>query len=105
MELMREKKAYRFWFAILIPVIRLFYWVRPVGRENFPKGAAVICANHSNWIDPFLIAYALDGESLHMMAKAELFQNFLLKALLKAIGTFPVHREKADMKAVKTAMK
>lgn len=106
LEMMRERKAYRFWYTILTPFFRAFYWIRPMGRGNIPAGAAVVCANHSSWIDPVLIAVAFGRENtIHMMAKRELFNYIILKGFLKVVGMFPVHREKKDIKAVKTAMK
>lgn len=101
----REHRRYRILYFIAKITIGLIYPIRVVGAENIPSGAAVVCAEHSNWADPFLIAFALTRkEHLCMMAKIELFKSRLVGALLRSIGTFPVDRGKADMSALKNAM-
>ena len=102
----REYRKYRFLYFVASITIRLLYGVRPYGRENIPEGAALFCANHSNWSDPFLMAFALGKENfLHFMAKVELFKNKLMAPLFRAAGAFPVDRSKADLQAVRTTMK
>lgn len=102
----REYRKYRFLYFVSSITIRLLYGVRPSGRENIPQGAALFCANHSNWADPFLMAFALGKENfVHFIAKVELFKNKLLAAFVRAAGAFPVDRSKADLQAVRTTMK
>src|SRR5438132_136954 len=33
--------------------------IRVEGRERYPAGAAVICLNHQNWADPFILMACL----------------------------------------------
>ena len=102
----RENRWYRFMYAIAKATIGLLYPIRVLGAANVPSGAAIVCANHSSWVDPFLMAFALTKkEHLCMMAKIELFKSKLLGGVLKAIGTFPVDRGKADLEALRSAMR
>ena len=52
----KEHRAYRIAYIFVIFLLRLFFRVKPIGRENIPQGSAIVCSNHSNWADPFIIA-------------------------------------------------
>ena len=97
------------WLAI--PCIQmsyqLWYGYTVTGRENIPKGGCVVCPNHNQNADPPLAAAALGhtGGKLMVMAKKELFDLPLLWRLFYWLGGFPVDRGKADLAAIKTAMR
>ena len=102
----KENKTYRIAYVIVIFLLRLFFRVKPIGRENIPQGPAIVCANHSNWADPFIIADAFTKEhQVRVMAKAELFKIPLLGRFLRSIGTFPVDRGKSDVSAIRTTLR
>lgn len=87
--------------GIFFPVYR----VEVVGEKNIPQNdGALICPNHFHWLDPVIVGVYLKRE-IRFMAKYELFQNKLLKKLLKSLGVFPVRRQEADLNAVKTTLK
>ena len=66
----------------------------------------IICANHSNFVDPILIAIAFGRKhQLFFMGKVELFRVPLLGGVLRAVGAFPVQRGETDIGAIRTAMK
>ena len=97
---------YRILRAIVMAAVWLVKPFRIIGREKIPEGAAVICANHSSFSDPFYMAFAVPRtQHLCLMAKKELFGFKPLGWLLRRIGTFPVDREAAaDMEAMKNAL-
>ena len=99
--------AYRILWLITWPFVNLVYPRRTVGREHVPgSGAALICANHSSMIDPFLIAYSVGVNcQIHYMGKAELFRIPVIGSLLRAAGIFPVDRQGGGAMAIKGAMK
>lgn len=102
----RENKFYRVAYSAAKATIGFFYPVKVLGTANIPSGAAVICANHSSWVDPFLMAFAFTKkEHLCLMAKIELFRSKLVGGILRAIGTFPVDRGKADISAMRIALR
>lgn len=76
-----------------------------IGTSSFPeKDAVIVYSNHkSNW-DPIIIACALD-RPVFFMAKQELFEIPILRFIMKKVNAFPVNREKADRKAIRTALK
>ena len=76
------------------------------GRENIPDGPAVICANHSNYIDPLLVALAFGKENyMHFMAKLELERVPIVGPVLKKCGICFVDRGKADIDAIRNMMR
>ena len=84
----------------------IYYGVRVIGRENIPEGGCVVCPNHTNYSDPPLAAVGLIGcGRIRIMAKVELFSIKYLGPLITALGAFPVDRGKADITAIKTALK
>ncbi len=63
------------------------------GLENLPEqGPAIICPKHQRWEDIPLIGMALPPP-LHYIAKAELFQQPLIRELLGAWGGVPLDRQ------------
>ncbi|MDF2839346.1 MAG: 1-acyl-sn-glycerol-3-phosphate acyltransferase [Clostridia bacterium] len=96
---------YRIVRGILKPIFFLFYNVKVEGKHNLPAGGPLlICANHTNAIDPIILAISLPYK-MHSMAKVELFKNKFFGAFLRNIGVFPVKRGEADMKSIKTCLK
>ena len=96
---------YRFVLIIAKIYVALFYRVRFAGKPNIPKGAALICANHTSGADPVFIAAAFKcGDKLSFMAKSELFHNKLFGWFLTKIGAYPIHRGESDMNAVKKSL-
>lgn len=74
------------------------------GAENIPpSGGLILAANHSSYWDP-VVCGCMINRRIYFMAKAELFRIPVLKAVITAWGTFPVHREKMDREAIRTAL-
>lgn len=83
----------------------IFYKVRIKGMENIPKeGGLIMCANHVGRLDMFFIAYRIK-RLVHFMAKAELFNNPVVKWFLLNVGAFPVKRGTGDIGMAKTVYK
>lgn len=105
----REDKVMDAWFHLLYTVIwpffNLFRPIKAVGRENIPDGPVVICPNHSSMGDPFFVAFAFGRCPMRAMAKIEVMRIPFVGWILGKAGVFGVDRDKADMKAVKTALK
>ena len=105
-EKQRVDPLYTVGYIVLVAFVRLFYGLRIVGRENIPDGSALICANHSNSLDPVYLCAAVDrSQQVHMMAKKEIFKTRLLTWLFKKVGAFPVDRSTADISAIRTTLK
>ena len=100
------KAYYKMWEKRITPIINILYPFTVYGKENIIDKPCLVCANHSNYIDPILVALAFTGEHpIHFMAKAELFKNKLLAGLMEKLGAFGVDRDGADISAVRAVMK
>lgn len=100
------KDPYKFYVNLLSPIIKLIFPCKASGLEKLPEGPALVCANHSHLIDPFIIAVHFGLKNrLFFMAKAELFKIPILKDMLASVGVFPVNRGETDITSIRTAMK
>ncbi len=103
-------KFHRWFQKIALPIVELsfhlYFGVRIIGRENLPEGGCVICPNHTQNSDPPMAAIAISNRYETMcMAKKELFAIKGLGPLITWLGAFPVDRSRADLTAIKTALK
>ncbi len=94
-------------YALIRGFLKIFLLIlglKVEGLHNLPKkGPVIVAANHvSNW-DPILVGVAL-SRPVHFMAKAELFQNVLLRAICRGLNAFPVQRGAADRNAIRQAL-
>lgn len=93
-------------YCVIFPFFNLVHPCRPIGRENVPEGGAIICANHTRASDPFFIVFALGLKNrVCAMAKIEIMRVPFVGWILGKAGVFGVDRGKADVGAIKTAMK
>lgn len=107
---MKSPKFHRWFQMIAIRAVRLtfklLYGYRVIGKENVPNEACIIVPNHTQNSDPcFVMAAVGDPVPFCAMAKKELFDIPLLNRLFVWIGGFPVDRSRADMTAIKTALR
>lgn len=104
-------KASTTFFRVIYVIAKPFVWIlfphSVQGLENVPQDRPVVlCANHSNAVDPIMIRLAMPiGTSVRIMAKKELMDKPALGWLLGKVGAFGVDRGHRDLTAVKTAIK
>lgn len=102
----RQERAYRIVYSVLRPLAAVLYPMRATGRENIPAGPAIVCANHSSYVDPVLVAFAFGKRNyMHFMAKIELRAVPVLGRVLEDAGVFFVDRSKPDIYVVRAAMR
>jgi 1-acyl-sn-glycerol-3-phosphate acyltransferase len=55
------RRTARYWISriAVYGLVRAWFRVRVEGREHLPDGPAVLCFNHLNWSDPFLLMATL----------------------------------------------
>lgn len=100
------KAYYALWAKRLRPIVKILYPCSVYGEENIIDQPCLVCANHSNYIDPILVALAFGGHRpIHFMAKIELFKHKRFGELLTKVGAFGVDRDGADISAIRTVMK
>ena len=94
---------YRLFRALMRLLGRIFLGFAVHGEENMPpKGAVVVAANHTQYLDPVYVCMAVPRR-LQWMGKKELFA-FPFGAFFYFIGTFPVDREGASRAGLRTAL-
>lgn len=96
------------WYSLWKGLFALCFWslfrLRVEGREHEPSsGPLLAICNHVSAADPFIAGVAL-RRSARYMAKQELFQNPVLGALLRSVGSFPVRRGQPDRQSIRTAL-
>lgn len=100
------KAYYALWAKRLRPIVNILYPFTVYGEENIIDQPCLVCANHSNYIDPILVALAFGGHRhIHFMAKIELFKNKWFGTFLNKLGAFGVDRDGADISAIRAVMK
>ncbi|MDO5301000.1 MAG: lysophospholipid acyltransferase family protein [Tissierellia bacterium] len=96
---------YRVLFAVLRPIARVLYGLRPGEVPQIPEGeAAMIVANHANFLDPVLVSLVLPRQ-IHWVAKEELFHIPLFGGFIRRLGAIPIRRDSGDVKSLKAIMK
>ncbi len=87
--------------------VNFFYPMNVHGKENIYDKPCIICANHSNNVDPLLVAIAFGPEDyIHFMAKAELFKVPVIGNLIIKLGSFGIDRSSSSsIGAIRTVMK
>ncbi|HEU5313664.1 MAG TPA: 1-acyl-sn-glycerol-3-phosphate acyltransferase [Candidatus Udaeobacter sp.] len=78
--------------------------VRVIRRENADRtGGFLLAANHISHFDPFIIS-SVTRRKIDWMTMAEFFQPPVVGFLLRAVDAFPVDRDRADRKTIRTAI-
>lgn len=89
---------------ILKPLYKLAYKPQVIGKENIPENGSVILAgNHISNFDAIMMVYASD-RIVHMLAKKELFSNFITNWFFRSYGAIPVDRKIHDSNAKTEAL-
>ncbi len=100
------RTVYAILYCIIFPFFNAVHPCKAIGRERIPEGGALICANHTAASDPFFLVFAFRLKNqVRAMAKAELIRVPIIGYLLGKAGVFGVDRGKADVGAIKQAMK
>ncbi len=76
------------------------------GLEHVPRaGPAIVVGNHLSYLDPFAHGYFVvrAGRYPRFLAKAELFENPLLRTVLRGMRQIPVRRGTGDQTPLEEA--
>lgn len=101
-----SKSFYKFACGLLRVLMFIIYPFRQTGRENVPEGPVLVCANHSSFLDPIFVGFAVSNKyPLYFMAKQELIDVPVLGWALKKIGVISVKRDASDLGAIRSAIR
>ncbi len=85
---------YRIAYYIVRFLFLFYYRISFEGKENVPKGTAVIFAsNHRSYLDPVLVAMA-SPHPFNYIAKEPLFKNPIFGCFIRFMGAFPTSDSK-----------
>lgn len=97
-------RLYAFLMVFIRAVVRVIWRPLYIGAENIPhSGPVVMCANHTHWADPVLMACA-SRRPLHFMSKEELFHIPVIGWVIRTCGMFPIKRGTVDRASIRMAL-
>lgn len=103
LKLHKEEILYKIIVPIGRPIYRFLYRPKIIGNEYIPKdGGVVLAGNHTKWMDCVMVM-ASCKRSVHFLAKSEIFKNPICNFIFTNSGLIPVHRERKDPDALRTA--
>jgi len=89
---------------ILKPLFYIIYRPTYIGLQNIPKkGSVILAGNHTDPLDAALMV-AGPKRVVHMMAKKELFNNYLGNIFFKSMACISVNRKIHDVNAKSEAV-
>ena len=85
------------------PLILRLKCVTPEGEKYRDRlyGGAIATANHTSFLDPFVVGVTFWYRRVFFMAAEVVMKNKLVEFLLKGIGCIKIDRNKADLEAIK----
>ena len=94
---------YRIWWVILSPLIRLYWRIRVVGRENLPRrGGVILASNHQSGLDPVVVG-GIVTRPIYWLAKIEYVVTPKQAWFFKSVGVIPVNRDAPEHVALEKA--
>lgn len=101
-----SRRWFKIVYSIVIPIVKIIFPIKCRGSENMPEGPAVVCANHSNLLDPLIAAAAFGKRHfMHFIAKIELKNVPLIGWLIEKCGVCFVKRGTGDIGAMRSMMR
>src|SRR5699024_12274324 len=95
---------YRLGQWMLRVILRVYHRAEVQGLDRVPRqGPFLLVGNQISYLDPFYIAAQLP-QRISFMAKAESFSHPFTQWFLRKVDAFPVRREEADVRAMRSAL-
>lgn len=89
---------------LILCVTHILWRVRVYGAENVPlDGPLIVACNHVSLLDPPLLG-AFCPRKLRYMAKQELFKIPVFGPLIRAVGAYPVDRQRSATGAIRRSV-
>jgi 1-acyl-sn-glycerol-3-phosphate acyltransferase len=86
---------------LLFGCVTRVHVIRPENANR--TGGFLLAANHISHFDPFIISLVI-RRKIDWPTMAEFFQSSVVGFLLRAVDAFPVDRDRADRKTIRTAI-
>lgn len=87
-------------------LLQNIWGLKVTGLEHVPRsGPALLACNHASFLDPPLLACAIDEvRRPYYLGKKEVFENPLWAWLFRSTGVIPLDRARADHAAMRAAL-
>ena len=87
--------------SVLLPILRIKR-LTPDGKKykNKVKGGAIITANHTSFLDPFIVGITFWYRRMHFLVAEVVMKGKLRTLLLKGVGAIKIDRNCADIEAI-----
>ncbi len=85
------ERALRF---IGMPLARILYRVKAVGKERLPDGGFLLLPNHITWIDAIVLLLACP-RPIRFIIDKEYYENRFLHPVLRTVGCIPITSRRA----------
>src|SRR6201997_3778429 len=86
----RMSAAERALYSIGRPLVRSFYRVNAIGRENLPDGGFLLVPNHISWVDALVLQLACP-RPIRYVIDQEYYHKPILRPILRALGCIPIN--------------
>jgi 1-acyl-sn-glycerol-3-phosphate acyltransferase len=98
---MTSYRAARLLVRLLFACVTRVQVIRPENTNR--TGGFLLAANHISHFDPFIISLVI-RRKIDWLTMAEFFQSPVVGFLLRAVDAFPVDRDRANRKTIRTAV-
>lgn len=84
----------------LLKIAYFFFPYKIYNYENIPDGRAVIVSNHFSFVDPIYLLKLSKNDTIHIVAKKELFEKKLISKFLKNFNGIPIDRDNPGISSI-----
>ncbi len=98
---MTSYRAAKLLVRLLFGCVTRVHVIRPENANR--TGGFLLAANHISHFDPFIISLVI-RRKIDWLTMAEFFQSSVVGFLLRAVDAFPVDRDRANRKTIRTAV-
>ena len=84
----------------LLKIAYFFFPYKIYNFDNMPDGKAVIVSNHFSFVDPIFFLRLKKNDTIHILAKKELFEKKFISKFLKGFNGIPIDRENPGINSI-----
>lgn len=103
----KETRHMHWFYNFILTTVRWFFKLvyrhKVYGADNLKDGAALLCANHTSFYDPPIVAISSPYE-VHFLARESLFKAWGFGALIRTLNSHPVSGDASDIAVIKTVI-
>jgi len=98
------KALYCLGYTLTATLLRAFFQFRVYGRENLPRGKAIVAVNHQSYVDPPVAGAAIQQEVWYL-AREDVFRFAPFRWLCARVNAIMIRKSRAHRSALKAVLK